>query len=104
MSHTPADEVPDRDTDRQKQAMHDQLRADVASWSATRSNEATRSVEEFRVTATPPATRRASRAKSAASAAPEAKTVAAVKKPFSMFYDGVTTKEHIAYRIARGAR
>jgi hypothetical protein len=104
MSHTPADEVPDRDTDRQKQAMHDQLRKDVASWSATRSDEATRSVEEFRVTATPPTTRRASRAKSAPSAAPAVQPAAVVKKPFSMFYDGVTTKEHIAYRIARGAR
>lgn len=27
-----------------------------------------------------------------------------VKKPFSMSYDGTTTKEHVQYMIDRGAR
>ena len=30
--------------------------------------------------------------------------VAGAKKPFSMSYGGVSTAEHIAYRISRGAR
>lgn len=105
MSSAPADNDPDRAIDRQKQSMHEQLRKDVASWSAGRSDEAARSAEEFRVPTPSPAARRASRAKSApADATPETKSVAAAKKPFSMSYDGVTTREHIAYRISRGAR
>ena len=104
MSNAPADDHPNRDADREAQSMHAQLRKDVASWSASRSDETTRSAEEFRVPVTAPAARRASRAKPAQPVAPEVAPVAAPKKPFSMSYDGVTTRQHIAYRISRGAR
>jgi hypothetical protein len=105
MSSAPGSDDPDRDADQQKQAMHAQLRKDVASWSAARSDETTRGAEEFRVPVAQPAARRATRAKPAAQpVVADVKPVAVTKKPFSMSYDGVTTREHIAYRISRGAR
>jgi hypothetical protein len=105
MSIAPDEDGPNEDSDRQKQAMQTQLRKDVASWSAARSDETTRHTDEFRVPTPPPAPRRAAaRAKATPPAAPEVKPVAQAKKPFSMSYDGVTTAEHIAYRISRGAR
>ncbi len=100
MSGAPADKTPDRNPE----SMHEQLRKEAASWSAGRSDQASRSAEEFRVPATSPVARRASKAKSPQSVTPEAKPADAAKKPFSMSYDGVTTREHIAYRISRGAR
>ena len=100
MSGAPADKGSDRNPD----SMHEQLRKEAASWSSGRSDETARSAEEFRVPATVPAVRRVSKAKAVPSAVPEAKPAVAAKKPFSMSYDGVTTREHIAYRISRGAR
>jgi len=96
MSGAPAD----KDPDRSGKSMHEQLRKEAASWSSSRSDAAVRSADELRVPAIPPAVRRSGKAK----AAPEEKPVAVAKKPFSMSYDGVTTREHIAYRISRGAR
>jgi hypothetical protein len=71
--------------------------------SATRGEEGSGPSQQVSPPATqPPASRVAARPKPAQPAVPEAKPAA--KKPFSMSYDGVTTREHIAYRISRGAR
>jgi hypothetical protein len=45
----------------------------------------------------------ASTSRKHAAAAPKP-IVPVVKKPFSMSYDGTTTKEHVQYMIDRGAR
>jgi hypothetical protein len=108
-SALPGDEQnqPDIEADRQADAMKDQLRKDVASWTASRGGEApvlgaARSATPVgRPAASPPAAR-ASRAK--AKAVETAKPVEVKKQPFRMSYDGTTDKDYIAQRIKLGAR
>jgi len=108
MSPVPTDDQnePDIEADRQADAMKDQLRKDVASWSAGRFHETAdqgmrSAVPVTRQTATPPAVRATrQKAKPAEAAAP----VAVEKKPFRMSYDGTTDKDYIAQRIKLGAR
>jgi hypothetical protein len=103
---------PDNDTtqphsnaDSQADAMKDQLRKDVASWSATRSGESARQAIEFSVPAviqpSPPPVKRVRRPVPVPSGV---KPDFARKKPFGMSYDGVTAADNITYMIARGAR
>ena len=109
MSNAPTNETvhPDDVPDRQADAMKDQLRRDVASWSAAKSGASVRQTEEFSVpvvqvarqTSPPPA----KRVRRARPATPEVKP-SAEKKPFSMSYDGVTQADYITYMIARGTR
>ena len=93
---------PQHEADRQARAMNDGLRKDVKAWSAARSGTASRAADEFGVPpAVPPSpARRVKKAKPVV----EAKPAPAIGKPFRMSYDGVTTTEHIAERLARGAR
>jgi hypothetical protein len=97
---------PDVEADRQADAMKDQLRKDVASWSAARSGEApdstVRAAASAARQAASPATPRAPRQK--AKAADAAKPVEVKKQPFRMSYDGTTDKDYIAQRIKLGAR
>ena len=100
MSDTPANEQDDPD---HTHDMKQQLREDVASWSAARSEGSLRQTEEFSVpVAKPSPSQPVRRAK--APAAPAIKPAAGTKKPFSMSYDGTTTADHITHMIARGAR
>jgi hypothetical protein len=93
---------PESEYDEQQDAMKDQLRKDVASWSKARSGESTELVGRPAAPAVRPPAARVSRAKAkpaeAAAAAPD------VKKPFRMSYDGTTDKDYIAHRIKLGAR
>jgi len=96
---------PNAEADRQADAMKDQLRKDVASWSAARAGE----TSDIGARPSQPASRHA--AAPAAPRAPrqKAKPVVAepeptVKKPFRMSYDGTTDKDYIAQRIKLGAR
>jgi hypothetical protein len=100
------DDEPDRDADRQADAMKTQLRKDVASWSKARSDTSQQLVAE----PSAPTVRQPSLQPVAK---PRAKTkrVAAVVKPvrsgaqpFRMSYDGGTTADYIQYMIDRGAR
>jgi hypothetical protein len=96
---------PDGDTDLQADAMKDQLRKDVASWSAARSEEAgdpNARLNAKVVKRAAPAAPRPSRAKAKPVVAAE--PVPAVKKPFKMSYDGTTDRDYIAHRINLGAR
>ena len=96
---------PDGEAERQADAMKDQLRKDVASWSAERSGALARQVAELgSPVANQPAPRRAKRAKRERLASPEVKSTSATKKPFGMSYDGVTEADYVSYMIARGAR
>jgi len=92
------------ETDRRARAMKDGLRKDVEAWSANRSGSAVRAADDFRVPRTPvapqPAARRVKKPKPVADVAPTPQR----NKPFSMSYDGETTAQHIATRVARGAR
>jgi hypothetical protein len=106
MNASPAEghDQPDVEADRQADAMKDQLRKDVASWSAARSGESTDlgarpNAQATRPAATPRATR--AKAKPVVAAAPP---IAVEKKPFKMSYDGTTDKDYIAQRIKLGAR
>jgi hypothetical protein len=89
-------------------AMNDQLKKDVASWSAAKSQTATADAEAFRVAVAKPPTRpaatRAKRAAPVAADVSKAPDVPAKKKPFGMSYDGVTEADYISYVIARGGR
>ena len=96
-----ADDEPDRQAD----AMKDQLRKDVASWSAARSGTSARESAELSVPAVrEPAPQPVKRVRRARAVPPEAKSASAQKKPFSMSYDGVTQADYITYMIARGTR
>jgi hypothetical protein len=98
--------IPDEEADRRADAMKDQLRKDVASWSAARSEGSVRQAEEFSVPLAKPSppqpATRANRPKPVSRDA--SKPGSGPKKPFSMSYDGVTEAEYITYMIARGAR
>jgi hypothetical protein len=98
--------IPDNEADRRADAMKDQLRKDVASWSAARSEGSVRRAEEFSVPlAKPSPPQPTTRAKRPKPVSPDAsKPSSAPKKPFSMSYDGMTEAEYIRYMIARGAR
>jgi hypothetical protein len=105
MSTNPSDDMDDgeREADRQADAMKARLREDVASWSAERGEAPLRHEPKARV----PAAKQASatpRVKKVKQAAQPLQPAEAVKKPFSMSYDGVTTAEHIRYMMDRGAR
>ncbi|MGA3002968.1 MAG: hypothetical protein ABSE20_14725 [Acetobacteraceae bacterium] len=97
-------EQQDVDADRQADAMKDQLRKDVASWTASRSGEtadlANAAVPVTRQQAAPAARATRQKVRPAKSATP----VVAEKKPFKMSYDGTTDKDYIAQRIKLGAR
>jgi hypothetical protein len=82
-------------------AMKDQLRKDVASWSASRGGES--SVKESRPPA-PAAKAPVARAARQKAAPVEAAKAPEVKKPFKMSYDGTTDRDYIAQRIKLGAR
>jgi hypothetical protein len=101
---TTGEDQPDVDADRQADAMKDQLRKDVASWSASRSGETAEQVKTVasgtRQQAAPTARATRQKARPAEPVAP----VAAEKKPFRMSYDGTTDKDYIAQRIKLGAR
>jgi hypothetical protein len=108
MDLTQADDTgePDVEADRQADAMKDQLRKDVASWSAARSGDApglaTRGAAPAVKQAASPPTVRTARQK--AKPAEAAKSVSTEKKPFRMSYDGTTDRDYIAQRIKLGAR
>jgi hypothetical protein len=108
MSKAPTSEPDDFDDapDRQAVAMKDQLRKDVASWSAARSGASARQADEFNVPVVPVvrqlSPQPAKRVRRAKPILAEAKPV--LKKPFSMAYDGVTQADYITYMIARGTR
>jgi hypothetical protein len=107
MSTVPANDQdnPEREAASSAKAMNDQLRKDVASWSAARPEDAARQTADFNAPAAKqPAPQPAAKAKRSKPAAPEAKPLPARNKPFSMSYGGVTNAEHIAIMIARGAR
>jgi hypothetical protein len=104
MSTTPANDQ-DPESANDAKAMNDQLRKDVASWSAARPEDAARQAAEFSAPAPKPATPPAApKAKRSKAVVPEVQAAPARNKPFSMSYGGVTNAEHIANMIARGAR
>jgi hypothetical protein len=98
------DTEPESESDRQADAMKDQLRKDVASWSKARSGSAGETPDMANRSATPttPAPARVVRKK--AKPAPVTVTAPAEKKPFRMSYDGTTDRDYIAQRIKLGAR
>jgi len=109
----PVSETDGQEADRQDDALKHQLRKDVASWSAARSEGLTRSTVEFgvpevRPSALQPATPAripATRVRRPKSVLPQVDKQAPVQKqPFGMSYDGVTQADYITYMIARGAR
>ena len=107
MSTTPANDQDnqDREAANEQKAMNDQLRKDVASWSAARPEDAARQAADFNAPAPKQAAPQpAAKAKRSKAVVPEAKAAPARNKPFSMSYGGVTNAEHIANMIARGAR
>ncbi len=107
MSIAPADEQDHADGEAAKQAdaMKDQLRKDVASWSAARSEVSARDVAASAVPVVrqlpSPAAKRLRRPRPAS---PEVAAGSAGKKPFRMSYDGVTEADYVTYMMARGAR
>lgn len=109
MSVTPTSKPdhPDGDPEGQVDAMKDQLRKDVASWSAARSGASVREAAEFSVPAVQvvqqPSPQPAKRVRRAKPVLAEV-TPSGQKKPFRMSYDGVTQADYITYMISRGTR
>ena len=90
---------------RQVNAMQAQLRKDVDSWSKARSEAATEhSAEPSAPSTRKPSSLYAVGARKSRSAPRVAKESALPKKPFSMFYDGITSAEYIQYMLDRGSR
>ena len=85
---------------RQARALKDGLRKDVAAWSAARSGVTSSSTDK--VGGAPPVQAAASPPRRAKPA--ETKPVPKRDAPFRMSYGGVTTAEHVAAMLARGAR
>jgi hypothetical protein len=107
MSMVPANDEDrqDGEADRQADAMKDQLRKDVVSWSAARSDGSAHKAAESTISvASQPSPQPAKRVRRPKPASPEAKPNSNSSKPFSMSYDGVTQADYIKYMIARGAR
>ena len=104
MTNSPVDEP--GDTDREADAMKDQLRKDVANWSKARAEETMGQSVRLVAPDHAPASRPVPRAPRAKAKAPEvAKDAApAVKQPFKMGYDGTTDRDFIGHRIRLGAR
>jgi hypothetical protein len=108
MSMAPGNQEQDADGDVGKaaDAMKDQLKKDVASWSAARSASHSRDVADASVPVPPQpvVARPAVRAKRVKPPPAEAAQQAnAPRKPFRMSYDGVTEQDYISYIIERGA-
>jgi len=93
---------PDIEADRQADAMKDQLRKDVASWSAARSGDTPDL--GARSPAPPPRQPAARATRAKAKPVEPAKPVVIEKQPFRMSYDGTTDRDYIAHRIKHGAR
>jgi hypothetical protein len=97
----------DGDPEDQVDAMKDQLRKDVASWSAARSGVSVREAAEFSVpvvqVAQQPSPQPPKRVRRAKPVLAEV-TPSGEKKPFRMSYDGVTQADYITYMISRGTR
>jgi hypothetical protein len=119
MAQTNPEDVSPEEIDRQAKAMRDELRKEAAAWTAAHSatnhsaaphSAAPHSAAAERSAATPGAARPARSATPTVRQTPPAAPVAGAKpvrktnKPFRMSYDGVTTAEHIATMLARGAR
>jgi hypothetical protein len=95
-------EIDPGEIDRQADAMKDQLRKDVASWSAARSGENSDAIARTTPPAAKPPAVRATRQK--AKPVEPVSPVLTEKKPFRMSYDGTTDRDYIAQRIKLGAR
>jgi hypothetical protein len=104
MSSTENDDPSETDhaADRHADAMKDQLRKDVASWSAARSGESPGVATQSPPQAVKQTAPRAPRQK--AKPAEVARLAPTEKKPFRMSYDGTTDRDYIAQRIKLGAR
>ena len=94
------DDDAEREADRQVDAMKNQLRKDVDSWSKARSEASPGHI----TVATKPASSPVTRARKPRRPAPAASQADTRSKPFRMAYDGGTTAEYIQYMIDRGAR
>lgn len=105
MPNTETSQNTDETEDKAIVDMQEQLRKDAASWAKERaSSSALRQGGDLPIAvANKPPTRVRKSAAAAVAVAP-AKPVTAVKKPFGMSYDGVTTAEHITDMINRGRR
>jgi hypothetical protein len=108
MSTLPPDQPDNSDADDNSRsgAMNDQLRSDVASWRAARSESTAREPADFNVVPPVSATapRPTVRAKRAKLASATAQSEPDKKKPFGMSYDGMSQADYISYMISRGAR
>ena len=101
----PQDDHVEQDADRHADAMKAQLRKDVDSWTKARSDASPGRIAEASPPAiSPPSPRPVTRTKKAGSAASPVKPADTRAKPFSMSYDGGSTKDYIQYMIDRGAR
>ena len=94
------DDDAEREADRRADAMKNQLRKDVDSWSKARSEASPGHIP----VATKPASSPVTRARKPRQPAPAASQADPRSKPYRMSYDGGTTAEYIQYMIDRGAR
>jgi hypothetical protein len=104
MSHVSADASPEAEKEAADDAgVRARLAKEVADWSAERSGRVRVDAVDLAPAEVKPAPRPTKPAKRAAKPA-QPKLASAPSKPFSMSYDGVTSREYMDQVIARGTR
>jgi len=105
MSHDSANEVPEGETETVDDAgVRARLAKEVADWSAERSGRARSDAVELAPPEAKPAPRATKPAVKRAAKPAQPKLASAPSKPFSMSYDGVSSREYMDQVIARGSR
>ncbi len=104
MSHVSTDNSPEAEQEAADDAgVRARLAKEVAAWSAERSGRARIDTDPAPAEAKP-APRPVKQAARRAARPTQPKPAAAPSKPFSMSYDGVTSREYMDQVIARGTR
>ncbi len=94
----------DSETEVLAEAMKDQLRNDVTSWKAARSEETARRADISVPVVKPVPVKSTSRVRQTKAVNVAVQPVDDRKKPFGMSYDGMSQADYITYMISRGAR
>ena len=105
MSQVSASEAPEGETEAADDAgVRARLAKEVADWSAERSGRVRSDAVELAPADVKPAPRPAKPPSKRAAKPAQPKLASAPSKPFSMSYDGVTSREYMDQVIARGTR
>ncbi len=105
MSHVSVDGLPEPESEAADDAgVRARLAKEVADWSAERSGRVRADAADLAPADVKPVREPVKPARQRAPKPAQPKQTSASNKPFSMAYDGVTSREYMAQVIARGTR